>query len=278
MHRPSVFLATVPLLVSLTSTPARAQCPAIDPAQSFYVPQAGPVATPSEGLPAYRFFRRCPNNDGGSSLPNNARIKVVLRDAAGAPLAGVPRNQIYILFNGGTLAQGFPGIGADEIIANSTWNVMPLCPDVRHIQADADTDVNGVTYITLTGADPANPGVGVRDPNLKWGHWDSLIPVYVGDPPCAQVPIQGRLTSAAPPNTYVLQVKNVDVAGGLQLVMNTGEMVTITDYNVCFNCITNPGGAICSWCDFDFSGLITALDVNVLFAHMTHDCDTPFSP
>ncbi|HSQ60989.1 MAG TPA: hypothetical protein VLT84_11280, partial [Acidobacteriota bacterium] len=47
---------------------------------SFFVPQTGTVASPTEGTVAARLFRMCPNNDGGASLPNNARIKVVVRD------------------------------------------------------------------------------------------------------------------------------------------------------------------------------------------------------
>ncbi|HEU4725587.1 MAG TPA: hypothetical protein VFU59_09870, partial [Candidatus Eisenbacteria bacterium] len=44
-----------------------------DVSQSFYVPQTGTVATPTEGTVAIRNFRMCPNNDGLTNLPNNAR-------------------------------------------------------------------------------------------------------------------------------------------------------------------------------------------------------------
>ncbi|MGE5177177.1 MAG: hypothetical protein ACM3JJ_12500, partial [Hyphomicrobiales bacterium] len=43
-----------------------AQAGVPDITQSYYVPQVGTVATPTEGTLATRFFRICPNNDGGS--------------------------------------------------------------------------------------------------------------------------------------------------------------------------------------------------------------------
>ena len=78
-----------------------------DLAQSYFVPQADPPQGGlAEGTAATKFFRACPNNDGGSSLPSNARIKIVLRDTNGAPVVGLPAASIAILFNGGTPAQG----------------------------------------------------------------------------------------------------------------------------------------------------------------------------
>ena len=108
--------------------------------QSYYVPQVGPVGTPAEGMAAIALFKACPNNDGGTSLPNSARVKVVVLDGTFAPIPGVAAADICLLFNGGTPAQGFSGIGADSVIANSTWNQNPLCPDVRCVFADAPTD------------------------------------------------------------------------------------------------------------------------------------------
>lgn len=239
---------------------------------SFYVPQTGPVATPTEGTVAIRLFRACPNNDGGSSLPNNARIKVVLRDAIGNGIAGVAAADICMLFNGGTTLQGFVGVGADSIIANSAFNPDPLCPNVTCVQADAPTDVNGVTYITFTGADPLVPGVGVRDPARKWGHYDSEIPVYA-----LGVPILGRITTASATGTYTLRIKNFDVVDGLDLDLNAGAAVTIGDLSYWYYGI-GVSSPLSYWLDLDSSGSVSAADLNLAIGHFNHDCDTPNSP
>ena len=239
---------------------------------SFYVPQSGPVATPAEGTLATRFFRACPNNDGGASLPNSARIKVVLRDVLGTPISGVAAADICMLFNGGTALQGFIGIGADSIIANSTYNPDPLCPNLTCVQADAPTDINGTTYITFTGADPLAPGVGVRDPNRKWGHYDTHIPVYA-----MGVPIAGKLTSVSAINTYVLRIKNMDLEDGLELDLNAGEAVTMADLSAVMWSVgvSSPESY---WLDLDSSGAVNSSDVNIMIAHFNHDCDTPNNP
>ena len=207
-----------------------------DVSQSFFVPQVGPTSTPTEGQSAIALLRACPNNDGGTSLPNSARVKVVLRSEGGTGIAGVQPQDIYVLFNGGTTAQGFYGTGADSVIANSTWNQNPLCPDVRVLTADAPTDASGVTYITFTGSTPGSPGVGTRDPNRKWGHYDSKLPVYA-----LGTELQGRLTSDPGSDPYVLRVKNFDVSGGLAAVMNQGEAVTTVDLNTVVANMNNPG-------------------------------------
>src|SRR6185295_9743637 len=104
----------VSILIGLSiGAPTLAQVP--NASNSYFVPQAGSVATPLIGALATHFFRACPNNDGGSSLPNNARIKIVLRDGSNAPIVGMSRFSIYIHFNGGTGVQGFSGDGADSI-------------------------------------------------------------------------------------------------------------------------------------------------------------------
>src|SRR5258705_2879049 len=136
---------------------------------SFYVPQAGSVGTPTQGALATRLFRACPNNEGGTSLPNNARIKIVLQNAAGQALANVAAADIYIKLNGGTAAQGFIGNGADSIVANSTYNPGHGCPLLQFLFADGPTNAFGETYITFTGANPSAPGVGVRSAGRKWG-------------------------------------------------------------------------------------------------------------
>jgi hypothetical protein len=246
-----------------------------DVTQSFYVPQSGTVATPTEGAIAARNFRICPNNDGGSSLPGNARVKVVVRDVNGMPIVGIAPADICLLFNGGLIAQGFSGVGADSIVANSVLNYSPLCPDVRCVAADAPTDVSGTTYITFAGADQANPGVTLRNANRKWGHYDSEIPVYV-----LGFKIQGRLTTASANGTYVLRIKNIDITGGTTAPpgppppYNVGEAVAFADYSSVVTGITTPG-ALSYWRDLNGDGTVSASDVFIVTAHYLHDCDTP---
>lgn len=241
---------------------------------SYFVPQTGSVGTPTEGTAAIALFKACPNNEGGTSLPNNARLKVIVLDAASAPVEGVPAGEICMLFNGGTAAQGFGGGGADSIIANSTWNQNPLCPDVQCVPADAPTDPAGVTYITLTGTDGtvAGRGVGVRNSNRKWGHYDSEIPVYV-----LGYKIRGQLTSLPGAPEYTLRIKNFDVVGGLDAVMNQGEMVTARDFNLMVANL-NKSNIMTYWLDFNNSGTVTTLDFNQHIAHLGHNCRTPNNP
>jgi len=265
------------LLLIVPAALAHAQtCPVIDQNLSYFVPQAGPVTMPTEGAAAIRFLRACPDNDAGTSLPNSVRIKVVLIGLGGAPLVGVSPDQIYTLFNSGTPAQGFFGMGADSIISNSMWNPVPTCPDVTMMKADAPTDASGATYITFGGS--SMPGVYSRNPSLKWGHFDEEIPVFVGRPPCSPTQLKGKLTSGSPLGTYSLRIKNFDVVGGLGAVLNQGERVTVTDMNTCINCLTAPGGVFCYWCDFDWSGAVNVTDVNSLMSHAGHNCEVPLSP
>lgn len=252
------------------ATPGQAGVP--DVTKSFYVPQVGTVASPTEGTLATRLFRMCPNNDGGSSLPSNARIKVVVLDVNGNAIAGIAAADICLMFNGGTAAQGFSGVGADSIIANSTWNQSPLCPDIRCVQADAPTNANGVAYITFAGADVNNPGVTLRNANRKWGHYDTEIPVYV-----LGFKISGALTTAGPIGNYALRIKNFDWTGGLGAALNAGEAVTLTDFNGVANGI-GVSNAIAYWKDFDNSGSVTLTDFNTLVAHINHTCAFPLNP
>ena len=249
-----------------------AQAGVPDVALSFYVPQTGAVATPTEGTTAIRLFRMCPNNDGGSSLPNSARVKVVVRDVNGNGIPGVAAADICVLYNGGTVAQGFSGVGADSVISNSTWNTAPLCPDVRCVAADAPTDASGTTYITFTGSDVSTPGVGVRNANRKWGHYDQELPVYV-----LGFKLSGRLTTASANGSYILRIKNMDWTGGLGALSNQGETVTVTDFNGIANGI-NVNNAISYWKDFDTATGVTATDLNIITSHLNHDCDTPNNP
>ena len=270
-------LGLIPAILACTlCSAASAQVP--DAGQSFFVPQAGSVASPLEGASAVRFFRACPNNDGVSSLPNNARIKIVLRDASGSPVVGYSRVRVYVLFNGGTAAQGFGGPGADSIIANGTYNTSPLCPDVTKLFADADTDIQGQTYITFAGSS-ATPGVAERNPNRKWGHYDSDVPVFVEPPSGPPEGLSGRLTASSPSGSYALRIKNVDAVGGLTTVLNQGERVTSLDFNPLVSMIGSPSPpAISYWLDYDNSGAVNSVDFNILVFHFLHTCATPLNP
>jgi hypothetical protein len=265
-ERWQISLGVVAVLV-LSAGPASAGVP--DMSTSFYVPQAGTVATPTEGTNAARLFRMCPNNEGGTSLPNNSRVKVVVRDVNGSGIPGVASADICVLFNGGTAAQGFSGVGADSVIANSIWNVTPLCPDVRCVFADVPTDASGTTYITFTGSNGVTPGVGVPNANRKWGHYDLELPVYA-----LGFKIAGRLTTGSANGTYVLRIKSFDWTGGLGALNNQGEAVTITDFNGVSNTI-GVNNVISYWKDFDYSGGVAVADLNLITNHLNHDCDSP---
>jgi hypothetical protein len=267
-------------MTALAAPAARAAVPSVE--KSFYVPQAGSTTAPLEGEsspnPSFRFFRTCPNNDGGASLPNNARIKVVVRHAANEGIAGIAASDICLLFNGGTAVQGFTdfgGLGADSIIANGQFNQAPLCPTLQCVQADAPTDMTGTTFITFTGSTLGSPGVGTRDPFRKWGHYDTEIPVYV-----LGFKLSGRLTTASANGTYTLRIKNFDHIGGLGTALNQGETVTSTDFNpVAIG--QGVDNAISYWRDFDYTGGVGAVgvtDFNAISLHMGHDCGTPNNP
>jgi hypothetical protein len=166
----------------------------------------------------------------------------------------------------------FSGVGADSVVANSQYNPTPLCPDVRCVAADAPTDASGTTYITFTGSDVATPGVGVRNANRKWGHYDTDLPVYA-----LGFKLSGRLTTGSLNGTYTLRIKSLDWTGGLGTTLNQGESVTVTDFNGISNGI-NINNAISYWKDFNTSGGVTVVDLNIIQAHLLHDCDTPNNP
>ncbi|RPH54504.1 MAG: hypothetical protein EHM89_18490 [Acidobacteria bacterium] len=249
--------------------PARAQVP--DAGNSYFTPEAGSVATPMVGMNAVHFFWTCPNND---LVSNNARIKVVLRDASDAPIEGVDRMSIYLQFNGGTDKQGFTGDGADSIIANGrSSNFEPPCPLVQNVYADANTDATGTTYITFAGANSSNPGVAVRDPNRKWGHYDSLIPVIADG-----VLLLGRLTDAGTHGEYVLRIKNVDIKGGLTNGRDHGEAVSSQDYNTFRSSLDEPPDDLSYWRDLNSDGSLNISDINIVTGHMDHNCVYPNNP
>lgn len=245
-----------------------------DTNKSFFVPQAGSTTAPVEGTNATRFFRMCPNNDGGASLFSNARLKVTVLDVNGNGIPGVAAADICVLFNGGTAAQGFVGgIGADSVISNSAYNFTPLCPDLKCVTADAATNANGETFITFAGADPLVPGVTLRNSNRKWGHYDFELPVYV-----LGFKLSGKLTSGSAIGTYLLRIKNFDSTGGLLGSHpgddNVGEWVDPGDFNVIANGI-GSSNVFSYWRDFDSDGDVGPSDFNIITAHATHNCDTP---
>ena len=267
------FLVAIVGMVA-TATPLYAGVP--DAITSFYVPQTGTVAAPTEGLLAIQQFRACPANDGGTTLPANSRIKIVVRDVNSNPIPGIAAADICILFNGGTAAQGFSGVGADSIIANSAYNITPLCPDIRCVQADDQTDATGTTYITFTGATVGAPGVGVRNPQRRWGHYDSELPVYV-----LGFKLSGRFTTVSANGTYVLQIKNYDhnlgPAGGLGTTQNVGETVQgAGDYtSVGGNIGLDSLNPIQWWRDFNSDGSVAGTDITAMTSHIGHSCGTP---
>ncbi|HMI30643.1 MAG TPA: hypothetical protein VK527_02820, partial [Candidatus Limnocylindrales bacterium] len=213
----------IPLVfAALLAPPVNANVPST--ALSFFVPQSGSLTTPTEGAAAIANARNCPNKDGTQVLRLNSRLKVVVKASDGSPITGIARDDVCILFNGGTPAQGFTGVGDDSIIANLQFNQLANCPDVRCIFADAPTDQDGVTYITWLGSSWENPGVAQRDPSVKWGGYAGDIPLYV-----LGFKLQGRLTSDSPPGSYTAHVKSLDHVGGRTTAPNQGELISFVD-------------------------------------------------
>lgn len=259
-------LSTLPLVGLALFGPALSSAQ-ISTVFSYYVPQAGSVGTPLEGTAARAFFRACPNNDGGGCLPNNARVKIVVRDLSGFPMVGIRADSIC--------AQFVPA-DSDTIVAGSPCDT--TCPHIECLAADAPTDINGVTYITFIGALSTNPGVGVRNPNHKWGHYGT-IPVRVKDPTSGSwVTLLGRLTTASANGSYVLQIKNLDVVGGIKLPCHPGEGESVDASDLAALAFCLGGCPMAFWLDFDWNGTIGPSDVNLFLSHLGHNCTTPLNP
>jgi hypothetical protein len=242
-----------------------------DVTQSFYVPQSGSITTPTEGAAAIANARRCPNDDGSGVLRFNSRLKVVVKASDGSPIAGIPASDICVLFNGGTSAQGFTGVGDDTIIANSQFNPAALCPDVRCVQADGPTDALGVAYITWLGATKDGSGNAIRDSFRKWGGYAGDIPVMV-----LGFKLTGRLTTGGAPGSYTAHVKNYDTfpRNGGGTLLNQGETVSSLD-------IAPVKAAVTAYqylSDFDNNGTVNSLDLAQVIAHNGHRCNVPSSP
>ena len=234
---------------------------------SYFVPQSGSLTTPTEGAAAIANARTCPNKDGTQILRLNSRLKVVVLASDGSGISGIAATDICILFNSGTPAQGFTGVGDDSIIANFQDNQMANCPDVRCIFADAPTDHDGATYITWNGSTPGSPGVATRDPLRKWGGYAGDIPVYV-----LGFQLQGRLMSTSPPGSYTAHVKCLDLVGGRTVAPNQGELVNSLDINYVQGAM---GGTYRYDADFDNNGVVNTLDLNLIKGHNNHKCDLP---
>jgi len=252
-----------------------------DVTQSYFVPQIGSVSAPCEGSVAgangcaatttggaLGSFRRCPNNEGAPVLRNNARLKIVVKNSAGAPIVGIPAADICLLFNGGTAAQGFSGAGDDSIIATSQYNPTAACPDIRCVPADAATDTNGETYITLLGATPGSPGVATRDAFRKWGGYAGDVPVMV-----LGFKLQGKLTSSTIGFNYTAHVKSLDFVGGRTTAVDQGEVVNSLDINPVQSSVST--GTYNYARDFDNNGAVNSLDYNFIRGHNGHDCNSP---
>jgi len=240
-----------------------------DVSQSFYVPQSGSVTTPTEGAAAMASARRCPNDDGTQVLRLNSRLKVVVKASDGSPIVGIPASDICVLFNGGTPAQGFNGVGDDSIIANFQFNQLSFCPDIRCVQADAPTDAAGVAYITWLGSTPGSPGVATRDPFRKWGGYAGDIPVMV-----LGFKLQGKLTSGSGLGSYTAHVKSLDHVGGRTTATNQGELVNSLDISPVQAAIGTPYKY---QMDFDNNGIVNSIDLSFIKAHNNHKCNSPLA-
>jgi len=256
---------TLVLFPALTVSPALAGVPAVS--RSYFVPQAGTVSTPVEGALAIRNFRTCPDIDGAQVLRLNARLKIVVQTSDGSPIAGIAASDVCVMFNGGTPAQGFSGVGDDSIIANFQFNQLNNCPDVRCLQADAPTDANGVTYLTWIGGNPSLPGTELRNPFHKWGQYAGDVPVMA-----LGFKLQGKIDSAAPLGSYTAHVKNLDNQGGRGTAPNQGEQVNSLDIAPVQAAIGAPYKYSL---DFDNNGTINSIDLSFIKAHNTHKCNFP---
>jgi len=247
-----------------------------DITQSFYVPQSGSFTTPTEGAAAIANARRCPNDDGIQVLKLNARLMVVVKASDGSPIVGIPASDICVLFNGGTPAQGFSGVGDDTIMANAAFNTTAQCPDVRCVQADGPTDAAGVTFITWLGPTKDGSGNAIRDPSRKWGMYAGDIPVMV-----LGFKLQGKLTSGSALGSYTAHVKSLDtVVSGLPPFSNAGELVTQIDVNP-VQAASVPGQPYQYKLDFNNDGFVNVTgDLNFIKAHVigTHRCNFPLNP
>jgi hypothetical protein len=216
-------------------------------------------------------------------LKNNARLLVVVRASDNTPIEGIPASDICVLFNGGTPGQGFGGAGGDSIIANFTFNPLANCPDVRCVQADAATDVNGETYISWVGhlaSDPPGTNTSVpqyRDPFRKWGGYEGNIPVMV-----LGFQLQGKITSSllSPLGSYTAHVKSLDMVGGTTTSPNQGSLVNSLDINpvqaaAAVACASQTGTNYKYSLDFDNSGCVNSVDLNLIKAHNNHKCNSP---
>ena len=74
-----------------------------------------------------------------------------------------------------------------------------------------------------------------------------------------------------------MRIKNFDWTGGLGAIVNQGEAVSITDFNGIANGI-GVNNVVSYWRDFDSSGSVTSTDLNLITAHLNHNCMFPLNP
>jgi hypothetical protein len=231
-----------------------------DLSKSYFVPESMVGGVVTQDAAAIANARRCPNDDGGQVLKNNARLKIMMIGApSGTAMVGIPAQNICVLFN-------------DSIIANSTYNPLWNCPDVRCVQADAPTDASGIAYITWLGSTPGSPGVATRDPLRKWGGYAGDIPVMV-----LGVQLQGKLSETGIQNVlgnYTAHVKSLDCVGGRTTLLNQGELVNSLDINP-VQAASVPGVPYKYNLDFTNDGIVNPVDLNFIKAHLNHRCNFP---
>ena len=239
--------------------------PAPDSTESYFVPQAVvPGMGVVEGHSATQYFRTCPRADGIQVLPNNSRIKVVVKDAGGNAIPGISAADVFVLLNGRSIPQGLYWEGPDSIIANRQYNPAWACPALQAIYADSATNNLGSTYITFIGPR------GVPDSTRKWGHFDTEMPVYV-----LGTKLQGRAKSDSTNGSYTLRIRNLDCAGGITTTPNYGELINSSDSNYLHAHLAVLGGAYEYFLDFDESGVVDVNDEHFLQAHFFHTCHNP---
>jgi hypothetical protein len=76
---------------------------------------------------------------------------------------------------------------------------------------------------------------------------------------------------------YVLRVKNVDVALGLNNTVGAAEVVTGVDVSTVVGALTtNP--PLKYWYDVDNNNVVSGIDVTTVVGHLNHSCVNILTP